>query len=143
MAFWLLNYVPGDDDAGTVFERVGRLLDAAICGVPDDDPRRDSLAVGDLVLVYLGAPARVFLASAEIASPVRRWTAGESPIPGTELSGVRVGQVARWNPPVAMAAVLARIDPANRARADFDRAVVGITPDEYQAAVDAAESGGP
>ncbi len=65
--------------------------------------------------------------------------APESPEPAApERSGVLLAEIEWWEPPVAMEVVLARIDPANNARADFDFGVVGITPDEFDAAVAAA-----
>ena len=143
MAFWLLNYVPGAAAPAVVFDRVKELLDAGMCQVGDDEPHRDSLAIGDLVLIYLGAPERVFVGRAEVASPVQRWLPGDLPSPGPGRSGIRVTRVVRWDPPVAMSAVLARIDPANHAKADFDRGVVGITRDEFEATVDAAAASGP
>jgi len=42
-------------------------------------------------------------------------------------SGVLLGETDWWDPPVGMDAVVARIDPANKAKADFDHGVVGIT----------------
>ena len=36
-------------------------------GVDADEPHRNALAPGDLVLIYLGAPERVFIGRAEVA----------------------------------------------------------------------------
>ncbi|NHB84405.1 hypothetical protein G7085_06760 [Tessaracoccus sp. HDW20] len=49
-----------------------------------------------------------------------------------------IGAVEWWTPEVPMAEVLARIDPANNAKAEFTAGVVGIMPDEYEAALAAA-----
>ncbi len=140
MAFWLFNCVRSDSAASRVAERVDALLQAGAWGVAHDEPHRDSLAVGDFVLVYLGAPDRVFVARAELASSVQL---GAPEDIGTFPPGsgrVRLVHVDRWDPPVPMAAVLSRIDPASRAKADFDKGVVGITRHEFEAALAAASS---
>jgi hypothetical protein len=105
-------------------------------GVDADEPHRDALAAGDLVLVYLGAPERKFIGRAELASPVRDWTQSEAQAyPGDSLAGVLLAQVEEWDPPVPMSAVLSRIDMSAGARADFETGVVRITADEYETAI--------
>jgi hypothetical protein len=142
MAFWLFNCVPSGPAASRVVERVDELLEAGVWDVADDEPHRNSLAAGDLVLVYLGAPDRVFVARAELASSVQPWAPDEmGPAAlGAGRSGVRLVQLDRWDPPVPMDAVLSRIDPVNQAKADFDKGVVGITRHEFEAALAAASS---
>jgi hypothetical protein len=104
-------------------------------GVGPDEPHRDALAPGDLALVYLAAPAREFIARAEVASAVHAWTPSEAQVyPGDALGGVLLAPVEEWNPPVPMSAVLAQIDRSAGARADFEVAVVRITADEYETA---------
>ena len=106
-----------------------------------DEPHRDALSAGDQVLIYLVAPARVLIARAELASSLRPLVPDQpSPAQPGRPSGVLLGQIDWWDPPVEMDAVLARIDPANRAKADFDHGVVGITRHEFEAAVAAASS---
>jgi hypothetical protein len=105
-------------------------------GLSADEPHRDVLAPGDLILIHVGAPEREFIGRAELASAARDWTPAEAPVyPGDSQSGVVLTRVEEWNPPVPVDAVLARIDPAENARADFETGVVRITPHEYQAAV--------
>ena len=105
-------------------------------GLSADEPHRHVLAPGDLILIYLGAPEREFIGRAELASAARDWTPAEAPVyPGDSQSGVVLTRVEEWNPPVSVDAVLARIDPAENARADFEPGVVRITPHEFQAAV--------
>ena len=137
MAFWLFNCAPRESSATPVVERVDQLLDAEVWDIAHDEPHRDSLAPGDLVLIYLGAPQRVFVAHAEVASSVHSWGPDErgpsSPDPGR--SGVRLVQVERWDPPVPMDDVLSRIGPGSQAKADFDKGVVGITRHEFEAAL--------
>ncbi len=141
MAYWLFNVVEGHSPSPGNRERAVELLQARTWVVGDDEPHRDALSAGDLALIYLAAPARVFIARAELVSSVGLLTPDQSETarPGGQ-SGVLLGQVDWWDPPVPMEAVLARIDPANKARADFDRCVVGITRDEFEAAVGAASS---
>jgi len=97
--------------------------------VAADERHRERLAAGDLVLVYLGAPERVLIGRAELASAVRE-----------PLGGVLLAHVEEWDPPVPMSAVLSQIDRSAGARADFDAGVVAITVDEYETALAVARS---
>jgi hypothetical protein len=113
-------------------------------GVDADEPHRDALAAGDLVLVYLGAPDREFIGRAELASAVHDWTPSEAQVyPGDSPSGVSLAQVEEWDPPVPMNAVLSQIDSAENARADFETGVVRITADEYETALAVAAGRAP
>lgn len=86
-----------------------------------DEPHRDGLSAGDRVLIYLAAPARVFIALAELASSVGALMPDQ---PETNQlhrpRGVLLDPFDWWDPPVRMDAVLPRIDPANKATADFE-----------------------
>lgn len=139
MAFWLFSSVPADMSSAEARRRIDDALQAQAWEVADAEPHRGSLSAGDLVLVYLGAPDRVLLARTELVSavqPLAPDAALRSDPAGR--SGVLLGDVAWWDPPVPMDAVLARIDPVNNARADFANGVVGITRDEFEAALAAA-----
>jgi hypothetical protein len=58
------------------------------------EPHRDTLAVGDLVLLYLGAPERELIGRVELASGVHDWTPSEAQVhPGDSPSGVSLAQV--------------------------------------------------
>ncbi len=46
-----------------------------------------------------------------------------------------LAQVEDWDPPVPMSTVLAQIDPADKAKADFEAGVVRITAGEYETAL--------
>jgi hypothetical protein len=108
-------------------------------GIDADEPHRDALAAGDLILVYLGARERKFIGRAELASAVHDWTTPEAQVyPGDSPSGVALAQVEEWDPPVPMSAVLSQIDPAEGARADFETGVVRITANEYETALTVA-----
>jgi hypothetical protein len=104
-------------------------------GIDTDEPHRNALAPGDLILIYLGAPEREFIGRAELASAVHDWTPSEAQVyPGDSPSGVLLAQVEEWAP-VPMNTVLSQIDPAENARADFQAGVVRITANEYETAL--------
>jgi hypothetical protein len=124
LAHYIFNSVP---------EEATRFLAAGVWGVGPDEPHRDALAAGDLVLVYLGAPERVFIGRAELASAVREWTSGAS------TSGVSLAQVEQWDAPVPMDVVLSRLDSSAKAKADFEFGVVRIIQHEYETVLAAAE----
>jgi hypothetical protein len=113
VSHYILNAVPGD---AAQRERVAELLRAGTWDVDAGERYSGELAAGDLVLVYLGAPAREFVGRAELASAVRP-------------SGVALARVEEWSPPVPVEAVLAHLGPS--AKADFEAGVVQITAHEY------------
>ena len=117
-------------------------LRVGMWGVDTDESHADALAAGDLVLIYLGAPDRVFIARAELASAVHRWTPSEAHAYPTEsASGVVLTRVEEWDPPVAMSVVLSRLGPS--AKADFDERVVRIVAHEYETVVAVAAERAP
>jgi len=136
VADYLLN-VGGEDAApepGRGAQTAQRLR-LGMWGVDAGERHRDALAEGDRVLVYLAPPERAFAGRAELASAVRDWTRSEAKLyPGGSSAGVLLRRVEEWDPPVPMDAVLARID-SPQARADFEKGVVRITADEFEAAV--------
>jgi hypothetical protein len=112
-------------------------------GVDADERHGDALAAGDTVLVYLGAPEREFVGRAGLATAVHDWTPAEAErCPGDVPRGVLLTQVEEWDPPVTMSAVLSKMGPAEKAKADFDTGVVRITPGEYETAVAVAAGRG-
>ena len=130
MAYYILNAFTGE--AG-LRERAADLLRLGMWGVDADEPHRDALAAGDLVVVYLGAPDREFIGRAELASAVHAWTPTEAQVyPGASSSGVSLARVEEWGRPVPMNVVLARLDPSAKAKADFEVGVVRITEHEYE-----------
>jgi hypothetical protein len=104
-------------------------------GIDADEPHRDALAAGDLVLIYLGAPDGEFIGRAELDSAVHDWTSSEAQAyRGDSPSGVSLAQVEEWDPPVPMSAVLSQI-ASETARADFETGVVRITAGEFETAL--------
>jgi hypothetical protein len=109
------------------------LLQVEMWGIDADEPHRDALAAGDLVLIYLGAPKREFIGRAELASAVHAWTPSEAQVyPGDSSSGVLLARVEEWDAPVPMNVVLSRLDPTAKAKADFEVGVVRITAHEHE-----------
>jgi hypothetical protein len=130
VAHYIFNFV--DRNAA----KARALLRAGLWGVDVDEPHASSLAAGDLALVYLAAPERVFIGRTELASPAHEWTKAEAQaFPGDSRAGVLLAHVEEWHPPVPMSAVLAQIDASEKARADFDAGVVRITAGEYETAL--------
>jgi hypothetical protein len=130
VAHYIFNLVDGDAAA---------FLRVKMWGVEQDEPHRDALAAGDLVLLYLAAPARTFIGRAELASAAHDWTPSEARVyPGESRGGVLLAQIEDWDPPVPMSIVLSQMDPSEKARADFDVGVVRITANEYATALAAA-----
>jgi hypothetical protein len=122
MAHYLFNLTKTDPTGPSLPTLAATFLRSNIAPTELHAP---ALAPGDLVLIYLGPPDRVFIAHAELASPV-------------QSRGVRLAHVEHWNPPIPMQTVLARIPPTENAKADFDQAVVRITQIEYESALAAA-----
>ena len=109
-----------------------------MCSIDAGEPHSSALSPGDLVLIYVAAPAREFVGRAELASVVHDWTPSEAQVyPGDSPGGVLLTHVDEWDPPVPMDAVLSRID-SEYAKGDFETRVVRITDIEYDAALDAA-----
>jgi hypothetical protein len=137
VAHYLFTFVRGDAAPQPALrERATGFLRVRMWGIDADEPHRDALAAGDLVLVYLGAPDREFIGRAELASAVHDWTPSEAQVyPGDSPGGVLLARVKEWDPPVPMSTVLSQIDPAENARADFETGVVRITASEYETAL--------
>jgi hypothetical protein len=133
MAHYLFTFAKRHSaEAPAPREQAAALLRAEMWGIRTDESHGDSLAPGDLILVYLGAPEREFVARAELASAVHDWTPSEaSSYPGSTPRGVLLTRVEQWDPPVPVNTVLSQIDPAENARADFQAGVVRITAHEY------------
>ncbi len=134
MAHYLFNFSTRDAAKRPApREQAAGLLRAKMWGLRADEPHRNALTPGDLILIYVGAPEREFIGRAELASAARDWTPSEEQLyPGDSPSGVVLSQVEEWNPPVPLNTVLSHIDPKENAKGDFQAGVVRITPHEYQ-----------
>jgi hypothetical protein len=137
VAHYLFNAVAEDASDGSATRGlVVESLRLRMWGVAEHEPHRDSLAPGDLALIYLGAPERQLIGVATLASAVHPWTESEARSYSGDLrGGVLLASVERWEPPVPMETVLRRVDRSQGARADFDDGVVRITQTEYETAL--------
>jgi hypothetical protein len=130
MAHYLFNFSGHRDAAAT-------LLRAKMWGIGSDERHRDALAPGDLILIYLAPPERVFVGRAELASAARVWMPSED-YPGDSPSGVLLSHVEEWDSTVPMDVVVTRIDAAGvnpyvqANRAGFRAGVVRISSHEYE-----------
>jgi hypothetical protein len=136
VAHYLFNFVKEDAGKGpTMLEEAAGFLRVRMWGIDADEPHREALASGDLILIYLGSPKWEFIGRAELASAVHEWTPSEAQVyPGDSPTGVLLAQVEEWDPPVAMHTVLSQINPRGNAKADFQAGVVRITANEYETA---------
>jgi len=134
VAHYLFNFVKGDEAKKPALrDEATGFLRARIWGIDTGERHRNELAAGDLVLIYLGAPERKFIGRAELASAVHDWTPAEAQVyQGGSRGGVLLAQVEEWEPPVPMSTVLMQMDPADKAKADFETGVVRITRSEYE-----------
>jgi hypothetical protein len=137
VAHYLFNFARGDAAPGPALrEQATAFLRVRMWGIDADEPHRNALAAGDLILVYLAAPERKFIGRTELASAAHDWTPSEAKAyPGDSPGGVLLAQVEEWDPPIPMSTVLSQIDPAENARADFEAGVVRITAGEYETAL--------
>ena len=137
VAHYIFNFMGRDARPGPALrEQATAFLRLRMWGIDADEPHRNTLAAGDLILVYLGAPEREFIGRAELESAAHDWTPFEArAYPGDLPGGVLLAQVEEWVPAVPMSAVLSQIDPRGNARADFEAGVVRITADEYETAL--------
>ena len=135
--YWILSTVTEEPVPQTALrDGVAALLRVGLWGIDADERHRDALAAGDLVLVYLGAPAREFVGRAELASAVHPWTSSEASVyPGDAPSGVSLAQVEQWDRPASMSVVLSNLGPSPDAKADFDAGVVEISAHEYETVI--------
>ena len=137
MAHYLFNVSTGDRE-----EAVARLR-AKMWGIGDDERYRESLAPGDLALIYVATPDGGFIGRAELETAVHEWAPSEAHAsPGDSRSDVLLSEVERWDRAVPMATVVARVDPTAsnpqvqvNAKDGFGSGVVLLTDDEYEAAV--------
>ena len=137
VACYLFNSAKRDAaDGPAPHEQATALLRIGMWRVDAGERHRDALASGDLVLIYLGTPERVFIGRAELASAVHDWTPSEAmAYPGDSRSGVLLAHVEEWDPPVPIEAVLSERDPAGDAKADHDAGVLRITANEYETTI--------
>jgi hypothetical protein len=134
VAHYLFNFVGGSAaTVSTLREQAAAFLRVGLWGIDADERHGSKLAPGDLILIYLAAPAQEFIGRAEVDSPVHDWTPSEAQVyPGDSSGGVLLAGVEVWNAPIPMETVLSQIDPSENAKPDFQMGVVRITATEYK-----------
>jgi predicted type IV restriction endonuclease len=103
-------------------------------GIGAKAPNRHSLAPGDRVLIYVGAPEYEFIGHAVVGSGAHEWTTEEAArYPGSMESGVLFSEAEAWSHPVPMKVVLPnlRLKESNPG-ARFFSGVIRITKEDYE-----------
>ncbi len=142
MGNWVVNFTKGGtQDKKLMPQQARKLLRAGLWGVPDTAQAKEKLAVGDRVLVYVGAPDRIFVGDARIAAPWHAWTPDEAQRYagiGTFGAGIALEACRVWDKPVALDAVWpdtqgAKTNPSAR----WYGAVTRLTQSDFDAILEA------
>ncbi len=97
MAHYIFNFANGD--TAKLREDAARFLRARMWSIDAGEPHSSALSPGDLVLIYVAAPAREFVGRADLASVVHDWTPSEAQVyPGDSPGGVLLTHVDEWDP---------------------------------------------
>jgi hypothetical protein len=138
MGHYLFNFSKkGAAKGKSLREQAGELLSVRMWGIGAKTPNRSSLAPGDRVLIYVGAPEYEFIGCAELGSAVHTFTQEESVrYPGSFDGGVLFSQIEAWVHPVPIKSVLSRLLlKETNPGAQFFSGVVRITNEDYQTVV--------
>jgi hypothetical protein len=138
MSHYLFNFSKkGAAKGRTLREQAAELLQVKMWGIGTKTPNRLSLAPGDRVLIYVGAPEYEFIGHAELGSPVHEWTPAEAAqYPGSFEGGVAFSRAEVWSHPVPMKTVLPQLAlKETNPGAHFFSGVVRVTTEDYEAVV--------
>jgi predicted type IV restriction endonuclease len=141
VANYLFNFSKkGAAKGKTLREQAAELLDVRLWGIGAKTPNRKSLAPGDRVLIYVGAPEREFVGHARLSSATHVWTQEEQArYPGDWDSGVAFDDAEVWAHPVPMKSVLPHLDlRETNPNAHFFAGVARIKQHDYETVVGAA-----
>lgn len=95
----------------TLRDQAAELLLVGLWGIGSKTPNRGSLAAGDRVLIYAGAPEYSFIGHAELESATHEWSPQEAArYPGSFDGGVALLNAEVWERPVPMKTVLPELD---------------------------------
>lgn len=146
MADWILNFTKGGVKHKKQLSAQAReLLDVGLWGVPNTAQARDKLAPGDRVLVYIGAPERVFIGQATIASGWHEWSSDEAakyPLTSAFGVGITLSNAESWPKPVPLSLVWPGTDGAKtNPKALWYGAAIRVTKDDYEAILQAGHTG--
>jgi hypothetical protein len=137
MGHYLFNFAKkGAAKGKTLREQAAELLEVKMWGIGAKAPNRLSLAPGDRILIYVGAPEYEFIGHAEIAWAAHEWSAEEmARYPGSFESGV-FSQAEAWPHPVSMKSVLPQLAlKETNPGARFFSGVIRITKEDYETVV--------
>jgi hypothetical protein len=146
MGHYLFNFSKkGAAKGKSLREQAGELLNVRMWGVGAKTPNRNSLAPGDQVLIYVGAPEYEFIGCAELGSGTHTFTEEESArYPGSFDGGVLFSSAEVWSHPVPIKNVLSRLLlKETNPGAQFFSGVVRITNEDYETVVSAGEGDAP
>jgi predicted type IV restriction endonuclease len=135
MGYYLFNFSKkGATRSKTLREQAAELLDVKMWGIGAKTPNRLSLAPGDCVLVYVGAPERAFIGHAELESRTHEWTPDEAArYPGSFEGGVLFSHAEIWSHPLPMKTVLPELAlKETNPGAHFFSGVVRISKEDYE-----------
>jgi hypothetical protein len=138
LSHYLFNFSrKGAAKGKTLREQAAELLQVRMWGIGAKTPNRLSLAPGDRVLIYVGAPEYEFIGHAQIGSGTHEWTPQEAAqYPGTFEGGVIFGEAEVWSHPVPMKSVLPQLVlKETNPNAQFFSGVVRVTTGDYEAVV--------
>lgn len=138
MAHYLFNFAKkGAAKGRTLREQAAELLEVKMWGIGAKAPNRMSLAPGDRVLAYVGAPEYEFIGHADLASAAHEWSPDETArYPGTFDSGVTFSEAQVWPHPVSMKSVLPQLAlKETNPGARFFSGVIRITKEDYETVV--------
>jgi hypothetical protein len=146
VANYLFNFSKkGAAKGKTLREQAAELLQVGMWGIGAKTPNRLSLASGDRVLIYVGAPEYEFIGSVELGSPVHKWTTKDAArYPGDFEGGVLLNQAKIWSHPVPIKTVLGRLDlHETNPNAQFFSGVVRITNEDYESVASVGSDSSP
>jgi hypothetical protein len=138
MAHYLFNFAKkGAAKGKTLREQAAELLDVRMWGIGAKAPNRASLASGDRIVIYVGAPEYEFIGHAELASAAHEWSPEEMVrYPGGFESGVTFTEAEAWPHPVPMKSVLPQLALKEKnPGARFFSGVIRITKEDYETVV--------
>lgn len=138
MSDWVLNFTKGGVKHKKQLSAQARgLLDVSLWGIPQTAQARDKLAAGDRVLIYVGAPERVFIGHAMIAAGWHEWSPDEAtryPMTSTFAAGIALSDVVTWPKPVPLSSVWPMTEGAKtNPKALWYGAAVRVTKGDFEA----------
>jgi hypothetical protein len=144
MAHWILNFTRrGTKDKKLMPQQAKKLLEAGMWGVPATAQAREKLAPGDRVLVYVGAPDRVFVGDATLNSTWHSWNHAEvAAYPGGFDAGVTLTDCRVWQKPLPLGNVWPQTAAAKtNPKARWYGAVASLPGPDFDLILDAAAPG--